>query len=125
MKERKVAITRRLKIELEYILASFPQKEDDLVFGLTEIRKGFKSVCKIACFSDLRFHDLRHVHASNLDSLGFSIASIGKQLGHTGDSRITLRYINRNTEAVRQVANALDKFHASANAENNVSDLIN
>ena len=125
MKERKVAITHRLKIEFEYILASFPQKEDDLVFGLSEIRKGFKSVCKIAGFSDLRFHDLRHVHATNLDSLGFSIASIGKQLGHTSDSRVTLCYINRNTEAVRQVVNALDEFHKSANTENNVSDLIN
>jgi integrase len=126
MKERQVAATQRLRIELEIILASFPQKDDDLVFGLTEIRKGFKSACKIAGLSDLRFHDLRHCHATNLDSLGFSIAAIGKQLGHSGDSKVTLRYINRDKEATRQVANALDGFYLSANTEIEVeSDLIN
>lgn len=121
MKERQVAITRRLHIEFENILASFPQKDEDLVFGLTEIRKGFKSVCSIAGLSDLRFHDLRHVHATNLDSLGFSIASIGKQLGHSSNSTVTLRYINRNKEATRQVADALDTFHKSVqiDAESN------
>ena len=126
MRERTVAITQRLKIELENLLSAFPQSENDLVFGFKEIRKGFKSACKIAGFPNLRFHDLRHVHATNLDSLGFSIAAIGKQLGHTSDSKITLRYINRHVEATKKVANALDGFHQLVNVETELSnDLIN
>jgi integrase len=125
MRERKVATTQRLQTELENILESFPQTENDLVFSVSEVRKSFKSACKIAELSDLRFHDLRHVHASFLDSLGFSIASIGKQLGHSSDSRITLRYINRNKEATRKVADALDAFHDCANTENELrSEMI-
>jgi integrase len=125
MRERTVAVTQRLQIELENLLSAFPQSGDDLVFGFSEIRKGFKSACKIAGLPDLRFHDLRHVHATNLDALGFSIAAIGKQLGHSSDSRVTLRYINRNKEATRQVADALDTFHKLAHSEDNITDLIN
>lgn len=125
MQERKVAITQRLQIELVSLLESFPQSEDDLVFSVSEVRKSFKSACKIASLSDLRFHDLRHVHASILDSLGFSIAAIGKQLGHSSDSRITLRYINRNKEATRQIANVLDEFHISVHSKTELkSDLV-
>ncbi len=126
MRERTVAITQRLQIELENLLSAFPHSENDLVFGFSEIRKGFKSACKIAGLPDLRFHDLRHVHATNLDSLGFSIAAIGKQLGHSSDSRVTLRYINRDKEATRQVADALDEFHQSVNIKIELaSDSIN
>jgi hypothetical protein len=61
-----------------------------------------------------------------LDLLGFSIAAIGKQLGHTSDSRVTLRYINRDKEATRQVADALDEFHQSVNIKIELaSDSIN
>jgi integrase len=80
-------------------------------FGLRKLERGLSLSVRLRGFSDLRFHDLRHVHATNLDSLGFSIASIGKQLGHSSDSRVTLRYINRSKEATRQVADALDIFH--------------
>jgi integrase len=111
MRERKVAITRRLRAKLEEMLGSLRQSRDDSVFGVSEVRKSFKTACKVAGLSDLRFHDLRHVHATNLDRLGFSIAAIGKQLGHTSDSKVTLRYINQTDESTRQVASALDDFH--------------
>lgn len=111
MRERKVSITKRLKSELMEMISHFPQTKEDLVFGVSEVRKSFKTACKLAELSDLRFHDLRHVHATNLDNLGFSIAAIGKQLGHTSDSRVTLRYINRTEESIRRVADALDDFH--------------
>jgi integrase len=122
MRERKVGITQRLHIQLDNLLFAFPHSENDLVFGVSEIRKGFKSACKIAGLSDLRFHDLRHVHATKLDSLGFSISAIGKQLGHSSDSRVTLRYINRNEEATRQVANALDEFYESVNIQTELAN---
>ncbi|HJZ53976.1 MAG TPA: tyrosine-type recombinase/integrase [Gemmataceae bacterium] len=40
--------------------------------------------------ADLRFHDLRHTHASNLVAAGYSIKAISRRLGHA-DITITLK----------------------------------
>lgn len=112
MRERQVSITARLSAELERLRAEIAQSEG-LVFGLSDVRQGFKRACKNSGLDGVRFHDLRHTHASRLDDLGFSLAKIGGQLGHTV-LQTTLRYVNRNQEAVRQVAGALDAFNDQA-----------
>ena len=61
----------------------------------------------------LRFHDLRHTHATRLDDLGFSLAKISGQLGHHV-VQTTLRYVNRDKTAVQQVAEALDALNAQS-----------
>ena len=111
MRERQVSITSRLLNELEF-LHSKAKSEGGLVFGIkTEVRVGFRSACIDANLEGVRFHDLRHTHASRLDDLGFSLAKIGGQLGHTV-LQTTLRYVNRDKTAIHQVANALDTFNA-------------
>lgn len=52
MRERIVAITERLQTELETLLLSFPQNQNDLVFGVSEVRASFKSACKDANLVD-------------------------------------------------------------------------
>jgi len=107
MREREVSITKRLMHELETLLHK-AKSENDLLFGIKcEIRKGFKSACRNAELEGVRFHDLRHTHASRLDDLGFSLAKIGGQLGHTV-IQTTLRYVNRDEAAIYKVAEALD-----------------
>ena len=70
-------------------------------------------------------HDLRHTHATRLDDLGFSLAKIGGQLGHTV-VQTTLRYVNRDKAAVRQVAAALGVFNSeTVEAEISPSELVN
>ncbi|MCW2957036.1 MAG: Phage integrase, partial [Thermoleophilia bacterium] len=105
---RQVGITSRLKTELEKLWSNSDKDLDSLVFGVKEIRKGFKSACRVANLDDLRFHDLRRCHATRLDELGFSIAAIGNQLGHSGDYKVTLRYISRDEQSIRRVADVLD-----------------
>jgi integrase len=113
MRERQISITARLRKEFQ-ILAEATQNESDLVFGVTtEVRKSFRSACSQAGIEGLRFHDLRHTHASRLDDLGFSLAKIGGQLGHTV-LQTTLRYVNRDSVAVLQVANALNAFNENS-----------
>jgi integrase len=86
----------------------------DLVFGIrADVRGAFGRTCKEAGLVGLRFHDLRHTHATRLDELGFSLAKIGGQLGHTV-VQTTLRYVNRDSVAVQQVAVALDRFNSVA-----------
>jgi integrase len=114
MRERQVGITGRLYAELERLRAASNGDLDARVFGIkSNVRKSFAAVCKAAEIEDgLRRHDLRHSHGSRLDALGFSLAKIGAQLGHT-QLQTTLRYVNRDKAGVRQVAAALDTFNGS------------
>lgn len=114
MRERQVSVTTRLATEFERLGRAAAQDPDALVFGVSrEVRHGFKSLCEDAGLVGLRMHDLRHTHATRLDDLGFSLAKIGGQLGHTV-VQTTLRYVNRDKAAVLQVATALNAFNAEA-----------
>lgn len=124
MKKREVGITTRLKAELENLKSSFPHSKDDLVFSVSEVRKSFKSACKEAKLSDLRFHDLRHCHATKLDELGFSVLEIAGQLGHT-QIQTTMRYVNRHKEGIKKVTLALDSIYQDTMPKMESSELIN
>jgi len=112
---RQIATTKRVTEELWRLFEASGGAGGDqasLVFGITSnVRRSFASVCKIAGIKGgLRRHDLRHTHASRLDDLGFSLAKIGGQLGHT-KLQTTLRYVNRDAHAARKVATSLDGFN--------------
>jgi len=111
-RERQVAITARLEGELRRLFDASNKSPDALVFGIrSNIRTSFGSACSLAGVKGLRRHDLRHTHASRLDDLGFSLAKIGCQLGHTV-LQTTLRYVNRDKASIKQVATALDSFNS-------------
>jgi integrase len=125
MKERTVAITTRHKLELEKLWKSSAKNIDELVFGYSDnVKNSFTTVREKAKLNDLRFHDLRHTHATRLDDLGFSLAKIANQLGHT-QFQTTLRYVNRDKEAVKQVASALDLFNAEQPTQQEASEMVN
>lgn len=110
MRERQVAITSRLRVELARMWEASPQDLAARVFDIDNVKRAFKTACEAARIDDMRFHDLRHTHASRLDELGFSLSKIGAQLGHT-QIQTTARYVNRDRTGVRQVAAALDAFN--------------
>ena len=100
MRERTVSITSRLAQELNKLWETSAKNPNDLVFGITDnVKRSFTSVRKVVNLNDLRFHDLRHSHATRLDDLGFSLAKIGMQLGHT-QLQTTLRYVNRDKSTI-------------------------
>jgi integrase len=125
---REVGITMRLKCELEKLWEKSGRNLDSRVFGVKEIRWAFKSACREAELENLRFHDLRRCHATRLDELGFSIATIGKQLGHSGDYKVTLRYISRDKQSIRKVTDALDNHQNLINQQTEIvqtSEFVN
>jgi integrase len=125
MRQRHISVTLRLSSELEQLRNKTGNSSDALVFGISsQIRHGFRAACDDAELEGLRFHDLRHTHATRLDDLGFSLAKIGGQLGHTV-MQTTLRYINRDKAAVLQVAAALDALHAETSKPAETSEMVN
>lgn len=118
MRERQVATTARLTVELERLWQQSSGNADALVFGgLMNIRQAFRRACKDAGLEEagkerITFHHLRHTHAVRLDDLGFSLTKIGAQLGHVV-LQTTLRYAsNRARSAVKAVGTALDAQNA-------------
>jgi integrase len=80
----------------------------ELWFRAAVEKCGLDAVC---AFGDkrLRWHDLRHTHASLADAAGISLKSLRDQLGHA-DSRTTERYMHREQEdRALEIAAAMDR----------------
>ena len=111
MRERQIAMTERLAGELLQLWDKSIKDADDLVFGFkNNIKKSFTTARKLTGLEDVRFHDLRHTHASRLVSAHIPLSEVGRVLGHT-QANTTYRYVNANVETVRRAAAALDAFH--------------
>jgi integrase len=117
MKERQVAMTERLTRDLAALCEESPKRADLLVFGIKDNdRKAFNSVRKIAGLPDVRFHDLRHTHATRLVTSHIPLSEVGRVLGHT-QANTTYRYVNANVETARRAAAVLDEFNKEARDE--------
>ena len=112
MKERQVAITTRLAIELERLKASAPDDPNGLVFGILDnVKRSFTTARSKAGLNDLRFHDLRHTAATRLVGAHIPLSEVGRVLGHS-QANTTYRYVNANVEMAKRAAAALDAFNA-------------
>jgi len=111
MRERQVAMTRRLAQTLEELFELSLKGPEDLVFGITDnFKNAFNSARKLAGLSDVRFHDLRHTHATRLVAAHLPLSEVGRVLGHT-QVNTTYRYVNANVETARRAAAALDNLY--------------
>jgi integrase len=75
--------------------------------GGRSIRESFVRATKKAGLVDLRFHDLRHVFASNLRMRGADLLDIKEYLGHKSLA-MTARYAHITTERRQEVIQLLD-----------------
>jgi hypothetical protein len=72
MKERQVAVTTRLALELQRLRASAPDDPSALVFGILDnVKRSFTAARTKAGLKDLRFHDLRTRQQRGLSVLTF------------------------------------------------------
>lgn len=111
MKERQVAITTRLAIELERLKGSAPDNSDGLVFGIIDnVKRSFTAARTKAGLKDVRFHDLRHTAATRLVGAHIPLSEVGRVLGHT-QANTTCRYVNANVETAKRAAAALDAYN--------------
>jgi len=90
---------------------SSSKNAEDLVFNIkTSVKTAFSKVRSEANLPDLRFHDLRHTHATKLVSKHLALSEVGRMLGHT-QANTTFRYVNRNVETARRAVAILDEMN--------------
>lgn len=124
LRERQLAMTDRLTIELMKLFEQSSKDADSLVFGIkNNVKNSFNSVRKIAGLQDVRFHDLRHTHATRLVSAHIPLSEVGRVLGHT-QANTTYRYVNANVETARRAAAALNEFNSEREALTQ-TDMVN
>jgi len=75
----------------------FPGRGTDHV---SDIRKAWAAICRAAEINGIRFHDLRHTHASLLADGGADLLTIGALLGHT-QHQTTKRYTHLFDDKLR------------------------
>lgn len=115
MRERQIGMTERLTAELKKLSAL---QNGDLVFGIkTHAQHSFDKAKKKAGLADLRFHDLRHTHATRLVGAQMPLAEVGRVLGHTQPST-TFRYVNINADTARRAADLLNEFNGTTLDQN-------
>lgn len=121
---RSVGMTPRLHNELETLWLASPRDVHGLVFGITNtIKKAFKTVCDVAGLKDFHFHDFRHTAITRMVDTGQPSAVIMKISGHTQHSTFA-RYVNPNTEAITNVADALAAWQSNQQPQE-ISESVN
>jgi len=124
MKERQVAITTRLAIELERLKASAPDNSNGLVFGIVNnVKRSFAAARSKAGLNDVRFHDLRHTAATRLVGAHIPLSEVGRVLGHS-QANTTYRYVNADVETAKRAAAALDAFNAETMEAETAPELV-
>lgn len=126
MRAREVAMSALLKSELEIVWQKSPKDADALVFGIKDdVKKSFDSARNAAGLPDVRFHDLRHTHATRLVAAHIPLSEVGRALGHT-QANTTYRYVNANIDSARRVADALNAMRVKSDEpERPATEMIN
>ncbi len=89
---------------------------------LQDIKKFWYSIREEAEITDVRIHDLRHTYASHLVSEGFSLAIVGKLLGHT-QAQTTMRYAHLADESLKRATDSFGTiFDNSYKAKNHKNE---
>lgn len=113
---RIVAMTPRLRLELERMWSLSPREKSISVFGIHDnITKAWASVCRLAEVADFRLHDCRHSATTRMVASGSPHTEVMKITGHS-QLKTFLRYLTITTDRANDVANRLSEYHSQGRA---------
>jgi integrase len=112
MRAKKVAISERMRGELEILQDKSPNNLDDYIFGgIKSIKTAWKTVRDLAGLpEDTRIHDLRHVFGSRMAKKTGNPMLISRLLGHA-TVQMSYRYIQIDDESLTQARNLINQFN--------------
>ncbi|MCW5955256.1 MAG: site-specific integrase [Pyrinomonadaceae bacterium] len=108
LKSRLVPLSSRACDTLADLWKKSNRRQNALVFGSSDFKKGFNTACKEAKLKDVHFHDLRHTAITRWLEKGISPAIAMKASGHS-QMKTFLRYVNQSSDSVYEFALKLDK----------------
>lgn len=74
---------------------------------LSNVNRAFKRLLNIADLKGIRFHDLRHTHATFLINKGIDFKVVSERLGHSNVTVTLNRYTHKVNETDRQAAHLM------------------
>lgn len=107
---RVVVLTARLREELAALQDS-PDPKAPVFFG-GDFKRAWSTLCRLAGVEDLRFNDFRHGFATDMLEAGVEQRLAMLAAGHNNAETHAI-YTNIDTRLSRQIADALDRLHAS------------
>jgi integrase len=109
LQARVVPVADRLAVAL----SELPRSDESLlVFGdLGDCKRSFRTACRIAGISGLRFHDLRATFATRLISAGMQVAEVAKITGHTNLQTLYAHYLRVNAPTLDRAAHLLNNIN--------------
>lgn len=75
--------------------------------GIKDVKRSFKTACREADITGLRFHDLRHTFATRLAQAGVDVATMSKVLGHHS-LIMTQRYVHPGLNGMKRAVEVFD-----------------
>ncbi len=119
------ALKKQRQMVLEEQLKNGPKhdKKFNLVFpnpigkpmDPSDLTRRFKLVAEAAGFSDTRFHDLRHTHATMLLKMGIHPKIVQERLGHQTIGMTMDRYSHVIESMQWDMVDQVNKYHADRN----------
>jgi integrase len=77
----------------------------------SKLKTAWKTACRLAGITNLRFHDLRHTFGTRAADAGVSLIAIAKVMGHASTAT-TERYAHATSEGMRKAVEALQNVQA-------------
>jgi integrase len=82
----------------------------------TTIKTAWKTACRLAGITNLRFHDLRHTFGTRAADAAVPLTAIAKVMGHAS-TQTTERYAHATDEGMRRAVEALEKSEHNMSTE--------
>lgn len=103
-----------LPLKLCELMSELKGKDDEYIISGTtnppepsQLRKSFIKLLLECNLPEIRFHDLRHIFASNCVKLNFDIKSLSEIMGHSDVAMTLNRYVHTNIETKRNFMRAI------------------
>lgn len=119
MQTRPAPVSDRLRLEFKALWEKQERSDDELVFGITTVKRSFESACRRADIPHgephgLSFRCLRRTTGTRLIQAGMSREEVSKILGHSRSADTTYQhYISADEKTLDRTRELLDRINQS------------
>lgn len=119
MQARVAPVSDRLRLEFKQLWEESIRNDNDLVFGITTVKRSFESACRRAGIphgepQGLSFRCLRRTAGTRLIQAGLSREEVSKILGHSHAQTTYQHYISADDRTLERAREILDRINQNA-----------